>query len=72
MLELTSKMHGDDSDHLIQVYTDLGRAEQIGAAEDPSNHSHEKAIEHFLHAHSIASTKLAIYSRGDTHVHKFR
>ncbi|XP_063728990.1 tetratricopeptide repeat protein 23-like, partial [Symsagittifera roscoffensis] len=61
--EMTSKIYGDDADELISVYTDMGKAEQmgagggggVGAEETSSSHSHEKAIEHFLHAHSIAS-----------------
>ncbi|XP_063728897.1 tetratricopeptide repeat protein 23-like [Symsagittifera roscoffensis] len=60
---MTSKIYGDDADELISVYTDMGKAEQmgagggggVGAEETSSSHSHEKAIEHFLHAHSIAS-----------------
>ncbi|XP_075246060.1 tetratricopeptide repeat protein 23-like isoform X2 [Convolutriloba macropyga] len=75
VLELSAKMYGDDSDLLIPVLTELGKAHQIGLSVDqqaqknsPSHSrqnyttgtennscSHEKAIEHFLHAHSIAS-----------------
>ena len=65
---MTSKIYGDDADELISVYTDMGKAEQmgagggggVGAEETSSSHSHEKAIEHFLHAHSIASAKSAV------------
>ena len=55
--ELTSKIYGEESDHLMQAYIDLGKAEQTGAIEACSTCSHDKAIEHFLHAHSLAATK---------------
>ncbi|XP_013406257.1 tetratricopeptide repeat protein 23-like [Lingula anatina] len=56
-IELIEKQHGNDSIRLIPVYQDIGRVEQ-----NKGKHAnHDRAIEMYLQAHSIAG---ANYSEG--------